>query len=495
MRNPTLILCATALLAACSSPGRKAPVIHDPPPVVCEAPAGPVDVSTPDHVVGDGSAGSCTEGALREAAVQGGIIVFNCGADPVVIPVRQTVVFTTDAVVDGGGLVTLDGGSAARIFLLDANYNVTTPVLTVQRLAFRGGAAPRTGDDTADGGGAIYRDGGSLVAIDCDFIDNHAPATGQDLAGGAIYAFGGGSTTLVGCRFEGNSASDGGAVGSLNGDLIVVNSVFTGNAATGSDGNPGDGGCGGAIYQDGADERTAFCGVTIRGNTAGAIGGGVFRVSNDGTGTFTMERTAVDANTVTETGGGNAGGLYLQGLDLHVVDSTISRNEAHYNGGLWIHTCQVRMTNTTVAGNSAVGSNGGGLWLSGAPTGLLLNCTLADNHADADGQGAGAVFGGDTGLVLQNTLIVGNTGWWGPGCSDTLGDGGGNLQFTGEAPCTAQVTVVDPLLGPLGDHGGPVETLLPSATGPAVGAGTDCPASDATGRTRPIPCTSGAAEP
>ena len=241
--------------------------------------------------------------------------------------------------------------------------------------------------------------------------------------------------------------------------------------------------------------RSAFCGVTIRGNTAGAIGGGVFRVSNDGTGTFTMDRTTVDANTVTATGGGNAGGLYLQGLDLHVVDSTISRNAAHYNGGLWIHTCEVRMTNTTVAGNSAVGSNGGGLWLSGAPTGLLLNCTLADNHADADGQGAGAVFGGDTGLVLRNTLIVGNTGWWGPGCSETLGDGGGNLQFTGEAPCTAQVTVADPLLGLLGDHGGPVETLLPAADGPAAGAGSDCPATDATGRTRPTPCASGAAEP
>ncbi len=219
MRTSILCLCWSVLLPACSSSGPRDPVIHDPPPVVCEAPAGPVDVSAPDHVVGDGTPGSCTEGALREAATHGGVIVFDCGAAPVVIPVRQTVVFTADAVVDGGGLVTLDGGGAARIFLLDANYNVTTPTLTVQRLAFRGGAAPRTGDDTADGGGAIYRDGGSLVAIDCDFVDNHAPATGQDLAGGAIYAFGGGSTTLVGCRFEDNSASDGGAVGSLNGEI------------------------------------------------------------------------------------------------------------------------------------------------------------------------------------------------------------------------------------------------------------------------------------
>ena len=141
---------------------------------------------------------------------------------------------------------------------------------------------------------------------------------------------------IVGSTFSGNQASNGGAVGSLNGGLTVLNSVFTGNLATGTGGNPGQGGCGGAIYMDGTGEATVLCGAQITLNQAGAIGGGVFRVSNNGQGTLTMDRTTVDSNQVTALGNGNAGGLYLEGLTLTMTASTISRNRAFYNGGLWI---------------------------------------------------------------------------------------------------------------------------------------------------------------
>src|SRR4029079_18923011 len=97
---------------------------------------------------------------------------------------------------------------------------------------------------------------------------------------------------------------DGGAIGSLNGDLTIINSLFDGNHATGTDGNPGNGGAGGAIYMDGADEATSLCGVDIRNSTAGAIGGGFFRVSNEHNGTFAMEKSPVDNNRETpETAG------------------------------------------------------------------------------------------------------------------------------------------------------------------------------------------------
>lgn len=465
-----------------------------PPPAVCE-PVPPADVSSPTAVVGDGTAASCTAEALRAAAAAGGVITFDCGSDPVTITVSSTIVFTGESVLDGGGLVTLSGGGSARILYLDSGYDRTTPRLTVQRLVFRDGASRRGADDTAGGGAAIYRDGGSLTVIDCSFVDNHAPPDGQDLAGGAIYGFGGGDIVVSGSTFAGNTASDGGAIGSLNGDVTLVNTTFQDNHATGTGGNPGNGGCGGAIYMDGRDERTSLCGVTIAGSTAGAIAGGFFRVSNDHTGSFRMERSTVDNNRVTAAGDGNAGGLYLEGLALTISDSTISRNQAFYNGGIWIHTCTVRMTNTTISGNVATGSNGGGIWLSAEPTGLLLNCTIADNHADADGQGAGAVFGGDTGLVLRNSLFSGNTGWWGSNCDNLLGDGGGNIQSTDEAPCTAGIVIADPLLGPLGDNGGETETMLPGAGSPALGLGSDCPPADQRGEPRSaVSCTAGAVE-
>lgn len=134
-------------------------------------------------------------------------------------------------------------------------------------------------------------------------------------------------------------------------------------------GNPGNGGCGGTLYQDGRDELTSLCGVTIRGGTAGAIGGALFRVSNDHTGRFAMDRTTIDNNRVTPTTNGNAGGLYLEGLALDISRSTISRNQSFFNGGIWINACSVQMTNSTIAENVAFGSNGGGIWLGNAPTG------------------------------------------------------------------------------------------------------------------------------
>lgn len=461
------------------------------PAARCDAPA-LYDVSSPTATVGDGTPASCTAAALQTAATAGGTIVFDCGTAPITITVTSAITFTHETVLDGGGLVTLSGGGTSRIVYLDSAYPDATPRLVVQRLTFRDGHSAPGGEDTAQGGAAIYRDGGSLTVIDCVFLDNHAPSPGQDIAGGAIYGFGGGETVIVGSTFTNNAASNGGAVGSLNGDLTVVNSTFSGNAATGTDGNPGNGGCGGAIYIDGRDERTTLCGVTITASTAGAIGGAFFRVSNDHTGSFAMDRTTVDGNRVTAVGGGNAGGLYLEGLALSITQSTISRNEAFYNGGIWINTCTVQMTNVTVAENTATGSNGGGLWLGHTPTGTLLNCTIAGNRSTADGQVAGAIFG--DGLTLLNTIVADNTAMYRPSCDITRPDGHGNVQWPSGSLCTASPLVADPLLGALGDHGGPTQTLVPAAGSPALALGTGCPPTDQRGNPRGEPCTAGAVE-
>ncbi len=463
-----------------------------PPEPKCDAPA-LVDTSTPTAVVGDGTPGSCTAAALQQAASTGGTITFDCGPDPVTITIATTIQITQETVIDGGGLVTLDGGDGARILYLDSDYNTSTPRLTVQRLTFRNGRSPAGGDDTAQGGAAIYRDGGSLTVIDSVFDNNHAPSPGQDIAGGAIYGFGGGETVIVGSTFTNNSASDGGAIGSLNGDLTIINSTLDGNAADGTGGNPGNGGCGGAIYMDGRDEAANLCGVTISNNRAGAIGGGVFRVSNDHTGSFAIDRSTIDSNQITATGEGNAGGLYLEGLALTITNSTISRNQGFYNGGIWIHTCTVSMTNVTIASNVAIGSNGGGVWLSNSPTGTLLNCTIADNHSTAADQVAGAIFG--DGLTLANTVIANNTAMYRPSCDVTHTGDTGNLQFPDGSLCTDAPMVADPMLGELGDHGGDSETMVPAAGSPTIGIATGCPPTDQLGHPRPEPCTAGAVEP
>lgn len=484
-----LALCA--VVGCGGGGGSNPPVDASLPQATCEAPSF-ADTSTPAATVGDGTPGSCTEAALQQAVATGGTVVFACGSAAITITVTQAIAVTAETVIDGGNLVTLSGGGTNRILYLDSDYNTPTPRLTVQRLSFIDGKSPATGDDTAQGGGAIYRDGGSLTVLDCHFENNHAPATGQDVAGGAIYGFGGGETVIAGSTFTNNSASDGGAVGSLNGDVTIINTTMSGNSATGTDGNPGNGGCGGALYMDGRDERASLCGVKIFDNTAGAIGGGVFRVSNDNSGSLAIDRSTIDNNHVTPTDTGNAGGLYLQGLALTINASTISRNQAFYNGGIWINACQVDITNTTIAENVAFGSNGGGVWLGNDPTGVIKNTTIANNHSTADGQIAGGIFG--SGLQLVNTIVANNTAMYTPTCDDMRSDGSGNLQWPDGSLCTATPLIADPALGALGDSGGPTETLAPAADSPARGIATDCPPVDQRGTPRGSPCTAGAVE-
>src|ERR1051325_3020822 len=67
-------------------------------------------------VVGTGSAGSCTDGALNSALATGGLVTFNCGAAPLTIIVGSTKVISINTQIDGGGLITLSGNNLFRVF-------------------------------------------------------------------------------------------------------------------------------------------------------------------------------------------------------------------------------------------------------------------------------------------------------------------------------------------------------------------------------------------
>lgn len=462
----------------------------EPPPVTCPSPIALADVTAPTTVVGDGSPSSCTEATLRAAVDAGGVIVFDCGAAPVLIALGAELSATKDTVIDGGGKVTLSGEGKTRILHLASAWDQVTPKLTVQRLGFVRGFTtdePNT-KDVDQGGAAIFRDGGSLDVVDCTFDDNHCASTGQDVSGGAITSQGIGLTVIVGSTFTNNSGSNGGAVGNLGPNFTVVNSAFDGNAATGTDGNPGNGGNGGAIVFDGADTEMLICGSTFTHNTAGAQGGAIFRVAytDEVTG---IDRCTFDANAA-DPAKGLAGALYLEHTTIQMTATTISNNTAHYGGGLWIgHAAIAKISNVTFANNKA--DQGGGIWVAGEVTGELRNCTLAGNDVLPGGY-APTLFGGATALALANCIVRGG------GCKDgPVESGGPNIQFPdGGAPCAPGVTAADPLLGELADNGGPTKTILPGSGSPALGLGMNCPPTDQRGNSRPSSgCALGAVEP
>jgi hypothetical protein len=280
------------------------------------------DTTRPDHVVGTGTAESCTGQAFIDAVALGGKIRFNCGPSAVVITLDRPAKIVNDAsadvVIDGGNLVTLSGGGSTRILYMNTCDpeqhwtsshcdNQPTPRLTVQNLTFADGNA--ASEDEFDGGGAIWVRGGRLKVLHSRFINNTCSDSGPDVAGAAIRAFSQYDNLplyLVGSTFGGaeglgNACSNGGAIGSIEVNWSIIDSVFSYNRAVGFGGNPATegtpgGGSGGAIYNDGETMTLSVCGTRIENNEVRAFGSGIFFVSNNHEGTLRLENSVLRGN-------------------------------------------------------------------------------------------------------------------------------------------------------------------------------------------------------
>lgn len=477
-------------------------------PAYCTPPIVPSDTSGATGIVGNGSPASCTEGALDAVLAGGhGQIRFNCGTAPHTITVSGEKEINTTRVIDGGGLVTLSGGGTTRILALRPPGGPPTfPTLTVQNLTLINGYTGNLpSNETNSGGSAIFRASNStLHVINSVFRNNVGPTTGQDVAGGALYGSGQGDLVVVGSTFVGNRSSSGGAIGGLFSNLTVANSDLSGNAATGTGGNPGSGGNGGAIYLDGNNQVVSICGSRLAGNDAGARGAGVFRVSNNGVGSMTIDRTSVIGNESPDNLDSQAGGLYMQGLQLTITASTIARNVASSVGGVFVATNPgsqtLQISNSTIAENHGRAGLGAGLTVANPITGALSHVTLARNSNQGPTSFASA-FAFGSGLTLGNSLIADNTKVF------IFEDVSCNVQHAGvgsvqwpatnasneaETPC-AGVTFLDANIGVLGWHGGPTPTIAPAAAAVDASA-TNCPPTDQRGRPRPATCTPGAVE-
>ena len=276
-----------------------------------------VDTAHPDQVVGRGTPASCTSAAVVRAVARGGVITFDCGPAPVTIRMRQTAKVVNESrrvVLDGGGLVTLDGGGKRRILYQDTCdpqqhwttshcNDQATPELVVQRLTLAHGNSTGVRYD-GGGGGAIFVRGGRLKVVDSTFVGNRCDRRGPDLGGAAVRVLDqhrDRPVYVVGSTFRGGRCSNGGALSSIGVSWRVLNSTFTGNRAIGRGANPQrpgtpGGGSGGAIYLDGDRFTLDLGGTLIRGNSALEGGGAVFFVSNDRTGTMRIRRSTLKLN-------------------------------------------------------------------------------------------------------------------------------------------------------------------------------------------------------
>jgi hypothetical protein len=361
-----IVFMAAALLTACGTGTPERPSRDTCAGGACDAiPAGHAagtctppadaqaeDVSTPTTVVGTGTPASCTGDAFVAAVAAGGVITFDCGPAPVTIRLSRTAKVFNDrgpkAVIDGGGKVTLSGDGRVRILYQDTCdpaqvwttshcQDQPTPALTVQHLTFADGDA--TGETfDGGGGGAIFARGGRLKVVGCRFFGNACDPRGPDVGGGAIRALSQSQglpvqvvdSTFGGAPGLGNSGSNGGALSSIGVSWNVTNSLFTDNHAIGVGANPAragttGGGSGGAIYLDGNTFSLAVCGTRMQDNTAREGGGAIFFVSNDLTGSMSIDRSTLVHNPSLgfETAG-YPGIFVLAGAPPAVTASTIT---------------------------------------------------------------------------------------------------------------------------------------------------------------------------
>ncbi|GIK56224.1 MAG: calcium-binding protein [Chloroflexi bacterium] len=489
-------------------------------------------------VVGSGSPGSCTQSALAAALNGGGLVTFNCGgAHTMTLTGQQTI--TVNTTIDGAGLITLSGGGSTRIFNIQNGATVTIRNLTIANgySSEDGGGiyaerlstliienstlinnTGRNGGGLATNGWGAHDAGVAVTISGSTFTNNTATAVaipGGGNGGGGIYLSGGSAATVTDSIFSGNHSQNGGAIHLLHSDLHTVNVAFHNNTAT----NTAGGGGGGAIYMDGTKNLSGELLIersTFTGNSTNQLGGAIFSyITQDG-------RTTINQSTFNNnlTTGGNGGAIYHQSgtgnAPLTVNNSTFIYNtatavptdRAGQGGALWLIDSPVTITNSTFAYNEAVHTQslpgddwhrgfGGAIRTSDNTT--IINSTFAHNHAGFVG---GAIAGPAT---VRNSIISQNTGGnvWQiqQNCTTELNNNGHNIQFpqrvTGNGndyECFAGQMAVNPLLGGLGDYGGPTQTIPLLAGSPAINAATNCPTTDQRGFARNGPCDIGAYE-
>ncbi|HSE41841.1 MAG TPA: choice-of-anchor Q domain-containing protein, partial [Acidobacteriota bacterium] len=228
-------------------------------------------------------------------------------------------------------------------------------------------------------------------------------------------------------------------------------------------------------------------GVIVQNGFAVENGGGI-RCNYD----CTLDEVTVRANQSQGWGGG----IRNEG-DLVIYKSTISGNSCIvHGGGISNYGGDIIAQNSTISRNMA-NFDSGGIDNDNAGFAGLYSVTVAQNIADNENDGFGnaggiSVFSGT--VYLQNTMLANNedNGGEAPDCAFSISSGGHNL-IGNITSCivaddeTGNIYNTNPLLGPLGNNGGPTSTHALQFGSPAIDAGLDseCPFIDQRGVSRP----------
>jgi hypothetical protein len=302
-------------------------------------------------------------------------------------------------------------------------------ITNVGTLTISGSTISNNFESSANGGGVV--NSGTLTAANSTISYNDNYGENDNGYGGSGGVYNTNQATLAGCTIIGNFAPyfDGGGVENAGaGTLIMSGCTISDNAAD----------VGGGVGDAGGVSTLTDC--TISNNTAAFSGGG-FAVGS----TVSVKGNKLVGCTITGNNAGFGAGVY-DGFKLKAENCTISANTATSRGRGVYDASNGSYFDCTIAGNAAMSSGGGFFGLAGS---TVTGCIIANNTAP-----------GQTPNVSDSDGLAGSYNLIGPGSSGGLLSSNNNL-----------LDITKPVLGTLGNWGGPTETmpLLPGS--PAIGAG------------------------
>ena len=298
--------------------------------------------------------------------------------------------------------------------------------------------------------------------------------------------------TISNGNYESASTPRGGCVYSAA-NLDMTDTTVTYCAAVGTNSEIARGG---GIYALGdlALTRTIVTNSKAHGMAAGGHGGGVYVAGN-----FSATDSTISTNVAygAPINTGQGGGAMIVGTTM-LKGSMIAYNGAYAAGGLWTQDA-VTIDSSTIYANGA--SNVAGMratYSSGSPTATIVNSTIAGNSAVALVGGlnliipatisnttiafnnafnglSGVLMSGPT-LDLESSIIAGN-GTNDPDDFDVYGSvaitGANNLVVVSSVELPPDTITSDPLLGTIGQYGGPTMTIPLMEGSPAIDAGNN----------------------
>ena len=269
--------------------------------------------------------------------------------------------------------------------------------------------------------------------------DASVPAAGSQ-GGGALHLEDQTTAKFQNCRFNFNSAQQGGAISSYRATTDFQGCIFRGNQATGTGTNEGMGGTIIALSSDNPDSSTNFGKINrpsvvltmtdslIQGTpgvVSGREGGGILAAGDfnaaavPGSPDFnraTVKLTrVVIADLAVSSGAGipGTGGAIKGDFMILVMNNSIIENcsAAEYGGALNMNRlCNITITNSTLANNDA-GSLGGGIAMFGGSLNVSTS-NLIGNRIVGAGTGSAITTSPPTAMtgLIQNCVISSNSG-------------------------------------------------------------------------------------